>query len=84
MLRKDLQIRAIAALLAAGASLVVFDARADDVRELKTNLPIDAAFTATAIGLVIGSELGKPDLIPAQCRWCGLPCGIMFGKLERS
>jgi hypothetical protein len=21
---------------------------------------------------------------PAQCRWRGLPCGILFGKLERS
>lgn len=58
-------------LFLAGASvLVATEARADDVRDLKTDVPLDVAFTGTAIGLVVGSELGKPDLVPAECRWC--------------
>jgi membrane-associated phospholipid phosphatase len=51
--------------------LFAADARADEVRELKTDIPVDVAFTGTAIGLVLWSELGKLDLVPDECRWCG-------------
>jgi membrane-associated phospholipid phosphatase len=39
-------------------------------RDLAHEVPIDAAVTVTAAGLVIGSELGKADLVPSSCRWC--------------
>lgn len=56
--------------LAGALLLVVGDARADGVRELKKDVPLDVAITGTAIALVVGSELGKPDLVPNECRWC--------------
>jgi hypothetical protein len=56
--------------LAAAGLLAARDARADDVHELKKDLPLDVAFTGTTVALVVGSELGKPDLVPDECRWC--------------
>jgi membrane-associated phospholipid phosphatase len=45
------------------------EARGDEVHELKRDVPIDSAVTTTMIGLVVGSEFGKPDLVPAEPRW---------------
>src|SRR5687767_7574563 len=40
-------------------------------RDLKYELHLDIPITASAIGLVVGSELLKADLVPKSCRWCG-------------
>lgn len=56
--------------LTAAGLLAVRDARADDARELKKDVPVDVAITGAVVGLVVESELGKRDLAPSACRWC--------------
>lgn len=57
-------IAALGAAVATEAS-----AHAEDVHELKKELAIDAAFTATTITFVVGLELAKADLVPKEPRW---------------
>lgn len=45
-------------------------ARADDVHELRHDVATDVVVTATALTLIVGAELAKSDLAPADCRWC--------------
>src|SRR6185295_11795265 len=39
--------------------------------ELKAEPSLDVPITMTTAALVVGSELGKADLAPDHCRWCG-------------
>lgn len=43
--------------------------------ELKHDVSIDVAVTATAAALVVGAEIGKRDLAPATCRVCDRSAG---------
>jgi membrane-associated phospholipid phosphatase len=45
-------------------------ARAQNVRELRHNLPIDGALTVSALGFVVFSEARQGELAPRDCRWC--------------
>ena len=65
MARKLLASTATAALL-----LAIAAPAGAQGRELRYELHLDAPITASAIGLVVGSELLKADLVPDHCRWC--------------
>jgi membrane-associated phospholipid phosphatase len=41
--------------------------------ELAYNLWVDATLTAAALGWWLGSELARPQIAPATCRWCDPP-----------
>lgn len=46
------------------------DARAEGVRQLRYDARVDVAVTSVGGAAWIASELLKPNLVPATCRWC--------------
>ncbi len=41
--------------------------------ELRHDVATDAVVTVTSVILVVGAELGKPDIAPRTCAWCEPP-----------
>lgn len=60
----------VRAAIVLSLSALATPARADEPHELRRDVPVDVAVTSTVIGLVLGSEVGKADLVPHACRWC--------------
>ena len=63
-------MRRALALLAALALHPAAPAAAAEPVPLHHDLAVDAAVTAAAVAVWAGTELAKPSLAPARCRWC--------------
>lgn len=61
---------AMTCALAAALTLSPGDARAQEVYELRRNIPVDLAVTVTAATILVVTETYKDQLAPKRCRWC--------------
>jgi len=65
-MRRALTILSLSAVLLGTRA----EARADEPRPLDVNPWVSGSITVLGATGWIGSELGKPSLVPTQCRWC--------------
>ncbi len=61
---------AFAATTFAGVAIAPPVAHAQQIYELKRNIPVDAAVTLSAATVMLLTESYKNQLAPARCRWC--------------